>query len=88
MESRPPPDLSDPAALAAYRKELRGVAPVWRYVGVGLTVLGAGLLVARARHVIDIPVLVPSVTIVAGFGIMSIAILYRTLYHARRMRGG
>lgn len=87
MDSRPPPNLSDPDELLAYRKELRGVAPLWRYSGVGLAVLGAALLVLRSKHVVEVHVLVPILIIVAAIVLMSIAILQRSLYHARRMRG-
>ena len=66
MESRPPPNLSDPAELAAYRAELREVARGLRYGGVGVTLIGAGVALARAKLWPAIPVLVPVVMIVAG----------------------
>ena len=88
MESRPPPNLSDPVELKAYRKELRGVARGWRYSGIALAVLGAALLAARARHVLAIHVLVPILLVVAAIVLMSVAILTRSLYHMRRLRDG
>ncbi len=88
MAGRPPPDLSDPAQLVAYRKELRGVARWSRYSGVGLAMIGAVLLVLRSRHVIAVHVLVPILIIVAAIVLMSVAILKRSVHHARRMRGG
>ena len=87
MENRPPPNLSDPAELKAYRKELRGVARGWRYSGIALAVLGAALFAARARHVLAIHVLVPILLVVAAIVLMSVAILTRSLYHMRRLRG-
>lgn len=87
MESRPPPNLKDAAELAAYRKELRGVAPVWRYTGIALAVIGAAVMIARSRGLLAVHVLVPILIIVAAIVVMSIAILHRSLYHARRMRG-
>lgn len=88
MESRPPPNLTDPAELKAYRRELRGVARGWRYSGIVLAALGAALLVARSRHVLAIHVLVPILIIVAAIVLISVAILTRSLYHMRRLRGG
>ena len=88
MESRPPPNLSDPVELKAYRKELRGVARGWRYSGIALAVLGTALLAARARHVLAIHVLVPILLVVAAIVLMSVAILTRSLYHMRRLRDG
>jgi len=88
MASRPPPDLSDPAALKAYRRELRGVARGWRYSGIALAVIGAALLAARSRHVLAVHVLVPILIVIVAIVLMSVAILTRTLYHQRRMRGG
>lgn len=85
--ARPAPNLSDRDALIAYRKELRGVAPLWRYSGITMAVLGAALLVLRSKQVIHVHVLVPILIIVAAIVLMSIAILQRSLYHARRMRG-
>ncbi len=88
MESRPPPDLNDPAALKAYRRELRGVARGWRYAGIALALFGAGLLMARSRHVLAIHVLVPILIVVVAIVLMSVGILMRTIYHQRRLRGG
>lgn len=87
MASRPPPNLNDCTELAAYRRELRGVARAWRYAGVALAVIGGALLVLRSRHVLAMPVLVPILIVVVAIVLMSVAILSRSLYHARRMRG-
>lgn len=88
MDSRPPPNLTDPAELKAYRRELRGVARGWRYSGIALAVIGAALLVARSRHLIAVHVLVPILIVVVAIVLISVAILIRTTYHMRRLRGG
>lgn len=81
------PDLRDPAARAAYRRELQGVARGPRYAGVAFAVIGALLAVIRALYWRDMPKLLPMLVIAAAFILMSIAILIRTRYHARRMAG-
>lgn len=87
MESRPPPNLSDPAQLAAYRQELRGVVRGLRLGAVGVTILGAVISLLRATLWPTIPMLVPLVLIALGVMLMITAIAFRTAYHARRMRG-
>jgi heme/copper-type cytochrome/quinol oxidase subunit 2 len=87
MESRPPPNLSDPAELAAYRKELREVVRGLRYGSVGVTLAGAAVALARAKVWPAIPVLVPVVVIALGVMLMITAMAFRAAYHARRMRG-
>lgn len=88
MESRPPPNLTDPAELAAYRTELRGLARGVRYGGVSITVLGAVLAGLRQWLWPQMTVLLPMVTIALGVMLMLTAIALRAAYHARRMRGG
>jgi hypothetical protein len=87
MESRPPPNLSDPAELAAYRTELRRVVRGLRYGSVGVMMVGAAVALARAKTWPAIPVLVPVIMIALGVMLMITAIAFRTAYHARRMRG-
>ena len=87
MESRPPPNLSDPAEFAAYRKELREVVRGLRYGSVGVTLAGAAVRAGAAKVWPAIPVLVPVVVIALGVMLMITAIAFRTAYHARRMRG-
>lgn len=87
MESRPPPNLSDPAEFAAYRKELREVVRGLRYGSVGVTLAGAGVGLARAKLWPAIPLLVPVVVIALGVMLMITAMAFRVAYHARRMRG-
>lgn len=81
------PDLSDPAARAAYKSELRGLARGWRLLGFVLILAGvAGLFVWRWRG--DEP---PGLWtagwagIAAGWAIFIAVIVYRTRYHKARM---
>lgn len=86
MDKRPAPRLNDPAELAAYRHELRGVAPVMRYTGVALAVLGAVMLVGW-RHVWGGPLWLPVTVVVIAFTLMAVTVARRTRYHRARMRG-
>ncbi|HEX7848585.1 MAG TPA: hypothetical protein VF485_02520 [Sphingomonas sp.] len=88
MEGRPPPNLKDPVELAAYRRELRGVASGVRWGGIGITLIGAMVAALRAWAWPAIPVLIPLIVVVWGMLLMLTAIALRTAYHARRMRGG
>ena len=87
MTIPPPPDLTDPAQLAAYRRELGGVARGVRFGGVGVTVAGALAAAVRAFAWPALPVLVPVVLIALGVLLMLTAIALRTAYHVRRMKG-
>lgn len=87
MENRPPPNLNDPAELAAYRQELRQVVRGLRYGSIGVTIVGAVIALLRAKVWPGMPILVPLVVISLGVTLMITAIAFRTAYHARRMRG-
>jgi hypothetical protein len=87
MDSRPPPNLNDPAELAAYRRELRDVVRGLRLGSVGVTILGAVIALVRAKVWPAISLLVPAVVIALGATLMITAIAFRTAYHVRRMRG-
>jgi hypothetical protein len=87
MEGRPPPNLKDPADLAAYRRELRGVASGVRWGGIGITLVGATVAALRAWVWPAIPVLIPLIVVAWGMLLMLTAIALRMAYHARRMRG-
>jgi len=87
MENRPPPNLSDPAEFAAYRRELRDVVRGVRYGGIGLALIGAGVAGLRAWVWPAIPALAPLMVIALALMLMITAIAFRTAYHARRMRG-
>lgn len=81
--NRPPPNLADPAERAAYRRELRRLAPGLRYGGTALALLGATVAVIWPR----LPGAVPLAIILLGFALMIAGIVVRTGYHKRRMRG-
>lgn len=81
------PDLKDPAALAAYRRELRGVLPVFRRIAVATAVLGGFYAIARVQLALDWPAWPGRVAVIAGLVMMAIAIVIRTRYHRARMRG-
>ena len=88
MEDRPPPpNLNDPAELAAYRLELRGVARGVRFGAIAITLLGAAVALLRVYALPSIPVIVPLVVLALGLLLMLTAIALRTAYHAQRMRG-
>ncbi|QNA84813.1 hypothetical protein G4G27_13015 [Sphingomonas sp. So64.6b] len=82
-----PPDLSTPAARAAYRKELRGIARPIRLMGVILAIIGAGLAVYRHLWMPTLPTILPLVFVVLGALHMLAGIVVRTRYHQRRMLG-
>ena len=83
------PDLSDPAARAAYRGELRRVAIPWRMLGFALVFGGAiGMIVSgRGPHSIaDTVEGEASLAAVAlGWVLLIGAIVKRTRYHRARM---
>lgn len=86
MTGRPPPNLSDPAERAAYRRELRGVARRTRFSGIAFALIGLALLYA-SKGAVDPRLLrtLGIVAITAGFGLMIFATMRRTLYHELRM---
>lgn len=87
MTDRLPPNLSDPAERAAYRRELRGIARKTRFSGIMLASIGAVLALASKR--VDDPSmwrLGAILAIAAGGGLMIFAMARRSLYHQLRMR--
>ena len=87
MEGRPPPNLKDPGDLAAYRRELRGVASGVRWGGIGIMLIGAIVAALRAWVWPAMPALIPLIVVAWGMLLMLTAIALRMAYHARRMRG-
>ncbi|HVQ07133.1 MAG TPA: hypothetical protein VMS43_01725 [Allosphingosinicella sp.] len=81
------PNLDDPAALAAYRRELRRLARVPRWIGFALVALGAGgLIYAQMRGVATGPLRpVCWAAIAVGWLNLIGATIYRTRYHKARM---
>ena len=82
-----PPNLDDPKARAAYRRELRGVAKPMRYGGVALALLGVVLSVIKTRIAPSLPGWLPLLVITLAIVTMCAAVIARTRYHLRRMRG-
>jgi cobalamin biosynthesis protein CobD/CbiB len=87
MEGRPPPNLKDPGDLAAYRREVRGVASGVRWGGIAIILVGATVAALRAWVWPAIPALIPLIVVAWGMLLMLTAIALRSAYHARRMRG-
>jgi hypothetical protein len=84
------PRLDTPEGRAAYRAELRTVARGWRYGGLALILLGAGLGSVHRFTEIATPAWTTQavfVLIVAGWAAMMVAIFKRTLHHRRRFSG-
>ena len=81
------PDLSDPAARAAYRAELRSLARGWRMLGFVLILLGvAGQFYLRAKGIGGGGAWAASwAAIAAGWLIFIAVIVHRTRYHKARM---
>ena len=82
-----PPDLSDPAARAAYRRELQAVARPLRHTGAAFALLGAMLALVRRQWLPDLPAIVPLAALGLGALNMLAGIVIRTRYHQARLRG-
>jgi hypothetical protein len=81
------PDLSDPAARAAYKAELRGLARGWRLLGFLLILAGvAGQFYLRGEGMTGtVPMALTWATIAAGWVVFIGVIVRRTRYHKARM---
>jgi hypothetical protein len=81
------PNLSDPAARAAYKMELRGLARWWRALGFVLIVAGvAGQFYLRGQDMAGAwPMRATWAAIAFGWAIFIGVIVYRTRYHKARM---
>lgn len=83
------PQLKTPDARDAYRAELRNIARGPRLFGFIIVITGAGLLItaksaeAPAQWLLNLG----WVVLGAGWLILLYAMIQRTLYHRRRMRG-
>ena len=82
-----PPDLKDPPLLAAYRRELRGVAKPVRYTGIAFALLGVVLAVVQRSWVPQMPTAIPMAAVSLGVLNMLAAVALRTRYHQQRMKG-
>jgi hypothetical protein len=84
------PDLSTPQARQAYLAELGTVARGWRWSGFALLGGGIAALSAERWFWTDAPEWLRGVGfggLLAGAAAMLVAIVVRTRYHARRMKG-
>jgi hypothetical protein len=85
------PDLATPEGRKAYGAELRGIARPWRYVGFTIVILGtaAMIFVARTTHeLLGSKEGQASIAAIAfGWALLVVAIVKRTRYNGRRMRG-
>lgn len=80
------PDLSTPEARAAYRQELRKVAPWLRRLGFLLVIFGAGLILWGSGDGPDRAVTVGYGALALGWAMALLALIRRTLYQQRRAR--
>lgn len=83
------PELADPDQRAAYKKELRAIAPLPRITGFVLIVLGvAGLFYTQFRATGEHDMRLASwLLIAAGWVLWVFVIVTRTRHHRRRMAG-
>jgi uncharacterized membrane protein YdjX (TVP38/TMEM64 family) len=85
------PDLSDPAARAAYRSELRRVAIPWRVFGFALVIGGAIGMIVYGRGPQSITDTVEGeaslAAVALGWALLIVAIVKRSRYHMARMGG-
>ena len=75
------PNLKDPDELAAYKRELRGLYKVWRWVGLAVVVAGVVVMFARDGQ-FD---LYSGALLFVGWAILIAVVIQRTRYHKRRM---
>ena len=85
MTRPPPPDLTDPVQVEAYRRELRGVARKTRLLGIALALVGAGLAYYTKTHDSKGMRLATILVIAAGFGVLGFGMMRRRFHHAIRM---
>lgn len=83
------PDLSDPAARAAYRSELRRVAIPWRIFGFALVIGGAIGMVLYGRGPQAITDTIEGdaslAAVALGWVLLIVAMIKRTRFHKARM---
>ena len=81
------PDLSDPAARAAYRRELLRFKRGWRWAGIGLCCAGLAVLLYSQLEGPPRPDLRMAAWGIIGlaFAIFAYVIVTRTRYHKARM---
>jgi len=81
-------DLDDPAARAAYRRELAGLARGWRWAAFLVVALGAGGLIYARLQGIEGPLRTASwIALALGWTMFATILLYRSRHHKARMAG-
>lgn len=84
------PDLTTPEGRRAYGRELSTVARGWRWTGLAIVTLAAVGYVLTARWDLPWSSTLGTATIaglVIGWGLVLVAIVIRSRYHGRRMKG-
>jgi len=75
------PNLRDPAELAAYKRELRGLYKPWRWIGLVIVVAGVAVMFARDRQFDAYS----GALLFVGWAILIAVVIQRMRYHKRRM---
>ena len=75
------PNLQDPAELKAYKRELRGLHKVWRWVGLVIVLAGVVVMFMRDGQ-FD---LYSGALLFVGWAILIAVVIQRAHYHKRRM---
>ncbi|MCL6683767.1 hypothetical protein [Sphingomonas alba] len=75
------PNLKDPDELTAYKRELRGLYKVWRWVGLAVVLAGVVVMFVRGGQ-FD---LYSGALLFVGWAILIAVVIQRTRYHKRRM---
>lgn len=79
------PNLKDPVAQAAYRRELQGVARPLRLAGLFVALAGVMLVTLVRLALVPLPLWAAWLVLGAGVMLMITAIATRTRYHQLRM---
>ncbi|MBO9621332.1 MAG: hypothetical protein J7500_01340 [Sphingomonas sp.] len=79
------PNLKDPQQRAAYGRELAGVVPRLRLVGILVAAAGALLVLLVRRGLVWLPLWAAAVVLGIGAMLTLTAIATRARYHALRM---
>jgi O-antigen/teichoic acid export membrane protein len=74
------PNLTDPNAVAEYRRELRAYLRIWRIIGLAIVICAALWLAFRDR---DSGFAWSA--FIGGWLMLACIIVFRTRYHRRRM---
>jgi drug/metabolite transporter (DMT)-like permease len=75
------PNLKDPEELAAYKRELRGLYKLWRWVGLAIVVGGVVVMFMRDGQFDRYS----GALLFVGWAILIAVVIQRTRYHKRRL---